>query len=1069
MASASLLPASGTLSEIDSATSDKSTSGTLFDVENCDLQITPPYKKRSISTTTDFMSHYVSRKIKESLPSLHSPDYYMEPCLKDMVTLELMDPGFCSRVPDFVVGRIGYGCVKFFGNTDVRGLDLDQIVKFHRHEVIVYEDESNKPMVGQGLNKTAEVTLRLQIKNLYLEKQQVDGIVTKVGESMRRQGAQFIAFDPANGEWKFLVDHFSRFGLSEDEEEDIIMDDATGAVQDPGEMNGGENSVIDEDMQIDTSGPVLSHSLPAHLGLDPLKMKEMRMLMFPVEEEEEIEDFRGAASHQKPAFGKEYIRSPLHNSNQRMSRRSSPPVVRKTPVALLEYNSGNFDSSSSGNGLMVQENKGMPLKTVKKEGFKLDLKQETPVTGSHSRNIVDAALFMGRSFRVGWGPNGILVHSGAPVGSNDSQRVLSSVINMEKVAIDKVVRDENNKVKKELVDFAFDAPLNLHKALNYEEKDLEVGYFKLKLLKVVSNRLELSEICRSYIDIIERQLEVPGLSSSARLVLMHQVMVWELIKVLFSERETTAQLKSMGADNEEDEMQDIKEGPSEVDLESLPLIRRAEFSCWLQESVCHRVQEGVSSVNDSGYLEHLFFLLTGRQLDAAVELAASKGDVRLACLLSQAGGSTVNRSDVAMQLDIWKINGLDFKFIEKDRIRLYELLAGNILGAMHGIKIDWKRFLGLLMWYHLPPDTTLPTVFQTYQQLLDDGKAPFPLPIYVDEGPVEENANWSRVERFDLSYYLMLLHASEESQLCSLKTMFSTFSSTHDPLDYHMIWHQRAILETVGAFCSNDLQALDMGLISQLLCQGQCHWAIYVALHMPYRDDYPYLQAILIREILFQYCESWSSQGSQRQFIEDLGVPLQWLHEAMAVYFNYHGDLPKALEHFLECASWQKAHSIFMTSVSHALFLSANHSEVWRIATSMEDHKSEIENWDLGAGIYISFYVVRSSLQEDNNTMGEQDSLDSKNAACRDFLGRLHESFAVWGGRLPVDARVAYSKMAEEICDLLLSDISEGPTRDDQLSCFDTVFSAPIPEDLRSNHLQDAVTLFTCHLSEVAS
>ncbi|OMO52887.1 Peptidase S59, nucleoporin [Corchorus capsularis] len=815
-------------------------------------------------------------------------------------------------------------------------------------------DESNKPMVGQGLNKTAEVTLRLQINNLYVEKQEVDGIVKKLRESMRRQGAQFIAFDPANGEWKFLVNHFSRFGLSDDEEEDIIMDDATKVAQDPGEMTGGEGSEIDEDMQMDTNGTLLSHSLPTHLGLDPVKMKEMRMLMFP-NEEMELEDFRGSASHQKPTFGKDYVRSPLHNSSQRTSYRPSPPVVRKTPVALLEYKSGTFDSSSSGTVLMAQENKGLPLKMIKKEGFKLDLKQETPVTGSHSGNIVDAALFMGRSFRVGWGPNGILIHSGTPVGSHDSQR-------------------ENN-----------------------------------------------------------------------------------------------AQPKAVAADNEEDVMQDIREGPLEVDPESLSLIRRAEFSCWLQESVCHRVQEDVSSVNESGYLEHLFFLLTGRQLDAAVELAASKGDVRLACLLSQAGGSTVNRSDIAQQLDIWRMNGLDFNFIEKDRIRLYELLAGNILGALHGIKIDWKRFLGLLMWYHLPPDTALPTVFRTYQQLLGDGKAPFPLPVYIDEGLVEANANWSRVERFDLSYYLMLLHASEDSQLCSLKTMFSTFSSTHDPLDYHMIWHQRAILEAVGAFRSNDLQALDMGLISQLLCQGQCHWAIYVALHMPYRDDYPYLQAILIREILFQYCESWSTQESQRQFIEDLGVPSEWLHEAMAVYFNYHGDLPKALEHFLECANWQKAHSIFITSVAHMLFLSADHSEVWRIATSMEGHKSEIENWDLGAGIYISFFELRSSLKADNNTMGELDSLDSKNSECRKFLGCLNESLAVWGDRLPVDARVAYSKMAEEVCALLLYDIREGPTRDDQLSCFDTVFSAPLPEDLRSNHFQDAVSLFTCHLSEVAS
>lgn len=39
--------------------------------------------------------------------------------------------------------------------------------------------------------------------------------------------------------------------------------------------------------------------------------------------------------------------------------------------------------------------------------------------------------------------------------------------------------------------------------------------------------------------------------------------------------------------------------------------------------------------------------------------------------------------------------------------------------------------------------------------------------------------------------------------------------------------------------------------------------------------------------------------------------------------------------------------------------------------TSMENHKSEIENWDLGAGIYISFYLIRSSLQENDNPMSE--------------------------------------------------------------------------------------------------
>lgn len=59
--------------------------------------------------------------------------------------------------------------------------------------------------------------------------------------------------------------------------------------------------------------------------------------------------------------------------------------------------------------------------------------------------------------------------------------------------------------------------------------------------------------------------------------------------------------------------------------------------------------------------------------------------------------------------------------------------------------------------------------------------------------------------------------------------------------------------------------------------------------------------------------------------------------------------------------------------------------------------------------------------------------------------------------------------MAEEVCNLLLADSGEGSTWEIQLSCIDTVFSAPIPENLRSSYLEDAVSLFTSYLSEAAS
>ncbi|XP_051136178.1 nuclear pore complex protein NUP96 [Andrographis paniculata] len=1031
------------------------------------------YKRRRISSdgAESSLSCRALNELENFLPTLRDSEYYTKPCLSELAVREFKDPGYCSKVRDFVIGRVGYGYIKFIGETDVRSLDLDCIVKINKHEVVVYEDDSSKPLVGQGLNKPAEVTLLLHVKSLkHYNKDHTREIVNILKGKTESQGAQFLSFDPVSGEWKFLVQHFSKFGLGEDDEEDIQMDDVSPGAQDPPEMDYSEVSDVDQE-NVSVNQTLLSHSLPAHLGLDAARMKDLKMLMFPADEADEVDGVNGMLSHESLPFSKESSRSPLHQISRKTIRKndySSP--VRKTPLSLLEYNPGGLNSSSPGSILMAQQNKGLHLTIAKSEGFELKLKNRTPVSGSHSCNIVDAALFMGRSFRVGWGPNGVLVHSGMPVGSTGSDVVISSVINLEKVAFDKVTRDESNEVREELTDTCFSSPLNLHKELSHETKRIRLGTFELKLQKLVIDRLTLPDICRKYIDTIERQLEVPTISSSSRVLLMHQVSVWELIKVLFSSRKMGGQLKLMEEDEEEEDMMpDDKESYPDVDQDALPLIRRAEFSYWLQESVYHRVQQEVSLLDQSSDLEQIFLHLTGRQMDDAVELAASRGDVRLSCLLSQAGGSTGNRADIAHQLDIWRKNGLDFSFIEEDRVRLLNLLSGNIHGALHGIKIDWKRFLGLLMWYQLPPDVSLPVIFNTFQKLLNEGNAPYPVPIYIDEGPVEDATSWDVNDRFDLAYYLMLLHARQENDFGALKIMFSAFASTNDPLDYHMIWHQRAVLEAIGTFSSNDLHVLDMAFVSQLLCAKQCHWAIYVVLHMPQREDYPFLQATTIREILFQYCEVWSSQDSQQKFIENLGIPSAWLHEAMAVYSSYTGDLAKALHHFLECGNWQRAHSIFMTSVAHSLFLSAKHSEIWELATSMEDYKSEIEDWDLGAGIYISFYSLRTSLQEDGNTMAEMHTLESKNDACNDFVGCLNKSLAVWGSKLSVDARVVFSKMAQEICSLLCdssSSSSEGSTGEVQQRCFDTIFRAPIPEDLSSSHLQEAVSVFTCYLSE---
>ncbi|KAG8372377.1 hypothetical protein BUALT_Bualt12G0059900 [Buddleja alternifolia] len=161
--------------------------------------------------------------IEALMPKLRHSDYYTEPRIQELAAKERAEPGFCRHVKEFVIGRHNYGSIKFFGETDVRRLDLESLVQFNNREVIVYMDESKKPAVGQGLNKPAEVTL-LNIKcfdkktgQQYTEGPRIEKYKEMLKRKAEDQGAEFVSYDAMKGEWKFRVSHFSCYKLGDDD------------------------------------------------------------------------------------------------------------------------------------------------------------------------------------------------------------------------------------------------------------------------------------------------------------------------------------------------------------------------------------------------------------------------------------------------------------------------------------------------------------------------------------------------------------------------------------------------------------------------------------------------------------------------------------------------------------------------------------------------------------------------------------------------------------------------------------------------------------------------------------
>lgn len=156
---------------------------------------------------------------------LTRPGYFTIPSMEELATM--VDPDGHCIVENFAVAREDYGNVCFPGRMDVARLNLDEIVHFRRMEITVYPDDDDKPPVGEGLNRKAQVTLdkvwpvskvtREPIKDP--EKLKALNYQEKLERTTARIGGRFLEYRPETGSWVFEVKHFSKYGLEESDNE----------------------------------------------------------------------------------------------------------------------------------------------------------------------------------------------------------------------------------------------------------------------------------------------------------------------------------------------------------------------------------------------------------------------------------------------------------------------------------------------------------------------------------------------------------------------------------------------------------------------------------------------------------------------------------------------------------------------------------------------------------------------------------------------------------------------------------------------------------------------------------
>ncbi len=114
--------------------------GCLLLCECCQVMHRPRAWSKEICTVlqqTDRAVHAVSQ-ISEMLPQLQpSSDYHVQPSLTQLAAMAREDPESLAHVANFTVGRPGIGSVHWLEEVDVRGVDVEGLVRLTKGGVEV--------------------------------------------------------------------------------------------------------------------------------------------------------------------------------------------------------------------------------------------------------------------------------------------------------------------------------------------------------------------------------------------------------------------------------------------------------------------------------------------------------------------------------------------------------------------------------------------------------------------------------------------------------------------------------------------------------------------------------------------------------------------------------------------------------------------------------------------------------------------------------------------------------------------------------------------------------------------
>ncbi|XP_066033346.1 nuclear pore complex protein Nup98-Nup96 isoform X2 [Chamaea fasciata] len=661
-----------------------------------------------------------------------------------------------------------------------------------------------------------------------------------------------------------------------------------------------------------------------------------------------------------------------------------------------------------------------PVRTVGARRQRGLVPLERSITYGKGKLLMDMGLFMGRSFRVGWGPNWTLVNCGDQLsGSSEVEDAPFEPVEygfLPTPVAPKSLSESPFKVHVE--------KLSLEQWKMDRDKELYLTPLEIKLKH---STVHMDEACpllapnpgvsaiHDYADWARKASEDPTVAES---VVKHWCLAWTLCEAIWGK------LRELEASLEE---------PGEY---VLALERRRAFSRWLSETAAARIDEEVSLCRHGSHVEAVFSCLTGKRIGEACRLAQQAGDHRLALLLSQLAGSQPVRDLLTLQLVDWHRLHSD-RFIQEERLRLFALLAGKPVWQLSErisvnvcSLLDWKRCVAVHLWYLLPPTASISKALAMYESAFQNTSecekyACCPLPPYLEDSGcvIEEDDNGGRPLR-DVCFHLLKLYSDRSYELDQL---LDPRSVTSDPLDFRLSWHLWEVLRALNYshLSQQSWGVLNTSYAAQLESEGLWEWAVFVMLHEP---DTPRREKA-VRELLSRHCalaESPESWAKETFLTQRLCLPPHWIHEAKAVRARMEGDKHKEALFLFKAGHWNQCHKLVVRHLASDAIINENYKYLKGFLEDLAppERSALIQDWELAGLVYLDYIRVNEML----------DRIQQLDVSTYE-LERLHTKVTSLCNRIEqlqchnAKDRLAQSDMAKRVANVLRAVLSlqQGP------------------------------------------